>query len=207
MSSGYYQRLWEAVPEGATPADFALRERFLLDHVAAGEHVLDVGCGEGAFTAALVRHGAVPVGVEVADEPLRRARALHPQLRFELVGDEQPWPFEDASFDAVWAGETIEHVRDTAGWLSEIRRVLRSGGRLLLSTPDHGGLTLLGLALRPRAFAARFHPLGDHLRFYNAASLTELIAGFGFEQVEVRRAGGLPGARRTLLASAVRSRF
>ena len=36
---------------------------------------------------------------------------------------------EDVSFDAVWAGEVIEHVVDTAAWLSEVRRVLRSGGR------------------------------------------------------------------------------
>jgi SAM-dependent methyltransferase len=120
---------------------------------------------------------------------------------------EGAWPLEDASFDAVWAGEVIEHVLDTAGWLSEARRVLRSGGSLLLSTPDHGRLRMIRWALAPRAFEAHFDPRADHLRFYTRGTLTELLEDFGFHDVEVRRAGGLPGARRELLACARRSRF
>ena len=208
MSANEYQkRLWEGVPQGLDPADFELRKLFLLANVGGDERVLDVGCGEGAFAAELARAGARVVGVDVAEEPLRRARALHPTLELQLVDADGAWQLEDASFDVVWAGEVIEHVLDTAAWLSEIRRKLRSGGRLLLSTPAHGSLTLLGFALSPRTFAARFDPRGDHLRFYNARSLTELIADFGFEQIETRSVGGLPGARRTLLLKAIRSRF
>jgi len=58
-----------------------------------------------------------------------------------------------------------------------------------------------------RAFARRFDPRSDHLHHYSRATLAALIADFGFEQIAVRGAGGLPGARRVLLASAVRSRF
>jgi 2-polyprenyl-3-methyl-5-hydroxy-6-metoxy-1,4-benzoquinol methylase len=203
----YYESLWEGVPEGLEPADFAVRKRFLLEHVARGERVLDVGCGEGAFTAELARAGVAALGVDVAEEPLRRARARHPELDLRRVEAHGAWDLEDASFDAVWAGETIEHVLDTAAWLSEIRRVLRSGGSLLVSTPDHGPLTLARLALSKRAFAARFEPLGDHLRFYNRTTLTRLLESFGFSEIEVVRAGGLPGARRLLLLRAIRSRF
>jgi SAM-dependent methyltransferase len=101
----------------------------------------------------------------------------------------------------------IEHVADTAGWLSELRRVLRSGGTLLLSTPDHGRLQMLRWALDRRAFEAHFDPRADHLRFYTRRTLTALIEDFGFQDVEVRHAGGPHGARRALLASARRSRF
>ena len=48
---------------------------------------------------------------------------------------EGEWELPDAAFDVVWAGEVIEHVADTAGWLSEVRRVLRPGGTLLLEHP------------------------------------------------------------------------
>jgi 2-polyprenyl-3-methyl-5-hydroxy-6-metoxy-1,4-benzoquinol methylase len=113
----------------------------------------------------------------------------------------------DAAFDVVWAGEVIEHVADTAAWLSQVRRVLRSGGVLLLSTPAHGRLTLLHLALSRRAFAGHFEPRGDHLRFYRRDTLSRLLADFGFESVQVRQAGGAPGARRVLLARAIRSRY
>lgn len=212
--------MWEGVPPGTAPSDAALRERFLLRWVRAeGERlgrpprVLDVGCGEGRFAAALAREAPVGgaqaqvVAIDVAHEPLRRARELHEGLDLRLVQGEAPLPLEGSAFDVIWAGEVIEHVTDTVAWLSELRRVLRSGGLLLLSTPDHGPLSMLRLALWPRAMRAHFDPRSDHLRFYDRRALVDLLEDFGFEEVEVRGAGGLPGARRVLLASARRRRF
>jgi 2-polyprenyl-3-methyl-5-hydroxy-6-metoxy-1,4-benzoquinol methylase len=213
-SRSYHESLWEGIPEGLSPTDARLREAFLLDHVgAAGERagralrVLDVGCGEGHFAAALLRAGAEVVAVDVAAEPLRRARSRHPALDLRLVEPEAPLPLADTSFDVVWAGETIEHVADTAQWLSELRRVLRSGGLLLISTPDHGPLSRLWIGLSRAAFQARFDPGADHLRFYTRQLLVEQLADFGFADVAVKNAGGLPLARRVLLASAQRKRF
>jgi 2-polyprenyl-3-methyl-5-hydroxy-6-metoxy-1,4-benzoquinol methylase len=206
-SRPHHESLWESIPEGLEPADFARRSRFLLEHVSPGQRVLDVGCGEGRFTAALAAEGAQVIGLDVAEEPLRRARERHPELDLRLIGETGPWPAPDASFDVVWAGEVIEHVADTAAWLSEVRRVLRSGGSLLLSTPANGRMGLLAAALSRRAFARRFDPCGEHLRFYSRATLTRLIEDFGFQGVSVWGAGGLPGARRLLLVHAVRSRF
>jgi 2-polyprenyl-3-methyl-5-hydroxy-6-metoxy-1,4-benzoquinol methylase len=198
---------WHGIPPGLEPSDFALRGRFLNENVGPGERVLDVGCGEGRFAVGLARAGASVVGIDVAQEPLRRARERHPELDVRLVSSKRGWELADASFDVAWAGEVIEHVADTAAWLSEVRRVLRPGGRLLLSTPAHGRLTILSLALSTRAFAARFDPRGDHLRFYSRATLKELLEDFRFQEVEVHGAGGLAGARRLLLARAIRSRF
>jgi 2-polyprenyl-3-methyl-5-hydroxy-6-metoxy-1,4-benzoquinol methylase len=206
-SLAYHEGRWREIPRGLEPSEFALRSRFLTENVGAGERVLDVGCGEGQFAAELARAGASVVGIDVAEEPLRRARELHPELDVRLEDAEGPWELADGSFDVVWAGEVIEHVADTAAWLSEVRRVLRSGGRLLLSTPAHGRVAILALALSRRAFAAHFDPAGEHLRFYSRATLTEQLEDFRFQEVEVRGAGGVPGARRLLLARAIRSRF
>jgi 2-polyprenyl-3-methyl-5-hydroxy-6-metoxy-1,4-benzoquinol methylase len=210
----YYESLWQALPEGSDPPEESLRLAFLLERARADHQpglapgrVLDVGCGEGQFAVELARAGFAVVGVDVAEEPLRRARARHPDLDLRVVPVDGPWPLEDASFDIVWAGETIEHVADTAGWLSEVRRVLRSGGSLLLSTPAHGRLTVLRLALSHRGFDLHFDPRADHLRFYTPRTLARLLEDFGFEDIEVRGAAGPPLARRVLLASARRSRF
>ena len=205
--SEYLQALWEGVPEGLEPPYLARRLAFLLAHVPAGARVLDVGCGEGRFTEALAEHGARVVGIDVAEEPLRRARARRPELDLRRVAPVGAWPLADASFDVIWAGEVIEHVADTAGWLSEVRRVLRSGGVFLLSTPAHERLMRLALALSARAFEAHFDPRADHLRFYTRRALLRLLADFGFEAVETQAFGGAPGARRVLLASARRARF
>jgi len=202
-----HEAVWAGLPPGLAPADFAVRRDFLLAHVGAGASVLDVGCGEGVFASELARAGARGVGVDVAEEPLRRARARDPGLEVRLIDGEGPWDLPDAVFDVVWAGEVIEHVVDTAAWLSEVRRVLRSSGSLLLSTPSHGALKRVRLALSARAWDEHFDPLGDHLRFYTRSSLSRLMREFRFEQVQIRSAGGLPGARRLLLARAVRSRF
>lgn len=201
------EELWEQVPPGLPPAWFDLRLRFLLGAIGPDERVLDLGCGEGAFAARLRSAGARVTAADVALEPLLRARAAHRGLDLRLLEPHGPWPLPDAGFDAVWAGEVIEHVQDTAAWLSEVRRVLRPGGRLLLSTPAHGALRRLALALSARAFERHFDPLSDHLRFYTARSLARLLADFRFEHLDVRPAGPPPGARPLLLASAVRARW
>lgn len=207
----YHEALWESVPEGAHPPDLALRRRFLLARVRPGERVLDVGCGDGLLADELARAGAHVVGIDVAARALRRAAQRARQhgraMDLRLVAAEEPLPLADASFDVVWAGEVIEHVVDTAAWLSELRRVLRSQGRLLLTTPAHGRARVLGLALSGRAFDAHFDPRADHLRFYSRRTLARLLHDFGYHDVQVRGGGGPPLARRLLLASALRSRF
>jgi 2-polyprenyl-6-hydroxyphenyl methylase/3-demethylubiquinone-9 3-methyltransferase len=202
----YHEAVWETLPRGTEPEHLRLRSEFLLSRVGSGQRVLDVGCGEGQLTALLAAVGADVLGVDVADQPLQRAREQHPGLQFVLIDGEGDWLLPDAAFDVVWAGEVIEHVADTAAWLSEARRVLRPHGTLLLSTPAHGLLVRLRLALSAGAFDEHFDPRSDHLRFYTRASLHRLLADFGFEDVRVRAAGPWP-ARAVLLVSARRMRF
>jgi 2-polyprenyl-3-methyl-5-hydroxy-6-metoxy-1,4-benzoquinol methylase len=206
-SRDYYEELWGAVGQDAEPQHLTTRLRFLIDRTQPGELVLDVGCGDGRFAAALAERGVGVLAADVAQEPLRRALARNAALQTLLLDPDGSWPLADASFDVVWAGEVIEHVADTARWLSEVRRVLRSGGRLLLSTPSLSRAALLASALSGSTFAARFEPRSDHLRFYNAATLTELLASFSFQEIRVRTYGPVSSSRRWLLASAVRSRY
>jgi SAM-dependent methyltransferase len=167
--------------------------------VRAGDRVRDLGCGDGSFTAALAQAGAATVGADVAVAAVERATRGHPELDFRLVAIDGALPFEDGTWDLIWASEVIEHVADTARWLSEVRRVLRPGGRLLVTTPSHGRLRVAVGGLE------RFSPpLGDHLHLYTKRSLRGLLEDFDFGKVRVRTAVGLPLFRRQLLASAAR---
>ncbi len=196
---GYYEELWERLPEDLVPPEFELRKRFLLSGIRRGERVLDLGCGAGDFTAVIAQSGSRAVGADVAQAALRRARSRYPGLDLRQVPIDGPLPFEDNSFEVVWASEVIEHVGDTARWLSEVRRVLAPSGRLLLSTPSHGRLAILVHGIE------RFsEPLGDHLHLYTRRSLAQVLFEFGFREIEISAAGGPPLLKRVLLARATR---
>ena len=122
----------------------------------------------------------------MAAEALRRAAALMPDGDLRLWRGGEPLPLDDGSVDVAWAGEVIEHVADVAPWLSDVRRVLRLRGTLLLTTPHHGPLTLLPLALSRRRFAAHFEPRSDHLRFFSPRTLRALLDDLGFDVAQLR---------------------
>jgi SAM-dependent methyltransferase len=195
----YYEELWERLPDQLAPPDRDTRLSFLLDQISVGDRVLDLGSGDGTFTAEISRAGVDVVGVEVAEAALKRARAGHGELDFRLAPIDGPLPLKDCAFDVVWASEVIEHVADTARWLSEVRRVLSPRGRLLMTTPNHTRPALLVHGLERYS-----EPLGDHLHLYTRRSLRRILHEFGFDSVEVRTAGGAPLFRRTLLARAMR---
>jgi SAM-dependent methyltransferase len=106
----------------------------------AGSRVLDIGCGTGRHTRALIESGAAVIAADLTPAMLARARANlagHPVgwLRLALPG---PLPFADATFELAVMGLVAEHVADLHGTLAEVARVLVPGGRCLLSAlhPD-----------------------------------------------------------------------
>jgi SAM-dependent methyltransferase len=102
----------------------------------AGGRVLDAGCGEGFGGAMLAAGGAKRV-VALDYDP---GAAVHVRRRYVNLavvrGNVVALPFGDDAYDAVVSLQTIEHLWDQAAFLSECRRVLRPGGRLILSTPN-----------------------------------------------------------------------
>jgi ubiquinone/menaquinone biosynthesis C-methylase UbiE len=188
---GYFERLWSELPD-APPEDYERRRAFLLASLAPGSRVLDVGCGAGWFCAALEAGGFGVVGVDVAGEAIRRARERCPSVEFALVAEHPPHelPYADGSFDAAWLGETLEHVQDVIALLEEIHRVLKPGGRLIVTTPDHGRLLRLRFALSTRAFERHFEPRSDHVRFFTARTLSTLLESCGYRDIDIHAGRG-----------------
>jgi len=113
-----------------------MTDRLRLDK---GQRVLDVGCGLGQPAARIHRRtGAHVTGIAISQDQITRATALAEadglgdQLEFQHA-DAMKLPFPDASFDAAIAIESIFHMPDREQVLSEINRVLRPGGRLVLT--------------------------------------------------------------------------
>jgi SAM-dependent methyltransferase len=198
----HYESFWADAPQDPEPWAWERRRALLLAEARPGERVLDLGCGAGRFVAALRDAGADPVGVEIAEAALERARRNAPGTDLRLVEPDGSLPLEHAGVDLVWCSEVLEHVADTEHLLLEARRVLRPGGRLLITVPFHGRVkaALIGL-LR---FERHFDPTGQHLRFYTRDSLARTLADAGFEAVQVQPWGGPPLLRTGLTARALR---
>src|SRR5918912_3501299 len=121
------------MPQDPEPWAWERRRALLLAEARPGERVLDLGCGSGRFVAELREAGADPVGVEIAEAALERARAVAPGADLRLLEPDGSLPLEHASVDLVWCSEVLEHVADTEHVLLEARRVLRPGGRILIT--------------------------------------------------------------------------
>jgi ubiquinone/menaquinone biosynthesis C-methylase UbiE len=108
----------------------------------AGPDVLDVGCSQGIASILLAREGHRVVGIDREHEAIRAARErldqeeapVRERVEFK-VGEGRAVGFPDDSFDAVLLGEVLEHQLDPGKLLDEARRVLRPGGRIVLTTP------------------------------------------------------------------------
>ncbi len=99
--------------------------------------VLDVACGEGYGSSFMATVARSVVGVDISDEAIQHALATYtkPNLTF-CQGSATALAFADASYDVVVSFETIEHLAEQAEMLSELRRVLRPDGLLVISSPN-----------------------------------------------------------------------
>jgi SAM-dependent methyltransferase len=146
-----------------------------------GREVLDLGCRTGAVSVNFLTGNRV-VGMDVDQDAL----AIAQQRGIEPVwGDiEAPLPFAAASFDAVVAGELLEHVRAPADVVAEVRRVLRPGGTFAGSVPN-------AYRLQDRLGFLRGQPPDPdptHLHMYSPVAMRELLSDF--DNVRLAFVGG-----------------
>jgi len=153
----------------------------LVAAVGRGKRVLDLGCRSGALTRHFLEGNSV-VGLDVDANALEKAAALGVEPVQANV--EETLPFDDGSFDAVVAGELLEHLQFPDALVAEIRRVLLPGGVLAGSVPN-------AFRVQSRLRFLRGKPPEDdptHLRMFSPAAVRELLAGFG--RVELTFVGG-----------------
>ncbi|MGW6951453.1 class I SAM-dependent methyltransferase [Streptomyces xanthophaeus] len=118
-----------------------------------GRRILDAGCGAGALSAELRDRGAVVTGIDASTGMLALARRrLGDDVPLHVVDLRDRLPFDDAAFDDVVASLVLHYLEDWGPTLAELRRVLRPGGRLIVSV-DHPFVAYAIQEPRPDYFA------------------------------------------------------
>jgi 2-polyprenyl-3-methyl-5-hydroxy-6-metoxy-1,4-benzoquinol methylase len=157
-------------------------DRFLAESVGGCATVLDVGCFIGINTKKIRDIGKDVVGVDVSGEVIAEAARRYPELKF-LKADamELSGKFPPESFDCVVASEVIEHVTDPKRFLAEAGKVLKPGGRLVLTTQNSNGIQY-----RVRMLLGRFRWDPYHFRMYSRWEIEDEVKAAGFRIIRVK---------------------
>lgn len=110
-----------------------------------GERILDVGCGNGDLTAEIAAAGAIPTGIDLSEEMVRRARQKHSGLDIQ-VGDACHYR-TDVRFDAVFSNAALHWIKDSAAVARSIWLALREGGRFVAEFAGSGNAAVLTAAM------------------------------------------------------------
>lgn len=180
----YYGRVHAS--HGYTPAEpflFELHAAMLrkldaifLSRIPQGSRVLDAGCGRSLFTEIRPRWPFMIVAADVDHDLLRARRAEFGDVHW-AIAPATPLAFVDQAFEAVFAGELIEHLADPRQALGEFRRVLKPGGWLVLTTPNRRRL-----ANRVDGSERPYSP--DHLSELSFDEVESMLGQEGFDIVE-----------------------
>jgi SAM-dependent methyltransferase len=106
-----------------------------LSGLPSGARIADLGCGSGVFTELLRRWGYQSVGLDISPKLVALGRRKYPGLEL-IEGDAENLPFESASFDGVMLSGLVHHFPDPQRLASEVKRVLKNGGRFVAFDPN-----------------------------------------------------------------------
>jgi SAM-dependent methyltransferase len=135
------------------------RTAMLLETLLESPHrvVVEVGSGSGIATRCLpfLPGNEVAVGVDVDAGALRKVGKPQDRVDYVLASADASLPFRGESVDALVASEVYEHLQAPGAFLDEVHRVLKPGGRLVLTTPNTESIVLVFLRILPRTWARR----------------------------------------------------
>ena len=181
---------------------FKRRAGIILNNLnlAPGDQVLEVGCGRGFYLGAILKlvKGVMVVGLDNNEKYLKMARTISGGKAKVIKGNAVYLPFAKGTFDKVICSEVLEHVREDWKVASEIYRVLKPGGKALISVPNKNypyWLDPLNYSLEkllkvhiPKNIWWLAGIWADHVRLYTEEELVNKLKKGGFKNFKIWRA-------------------
>lgn len=191
---------WRDSEAKSSQAYLAEPIRDILTSIQA-KRVLDLGCGNGAMAHWLQNCDFKVTGCDVDTAGIKIALTGNSGAVFKRVGIyDQPENLGELSFDAVYSTEVIEHLFFPAALPRFARALLKPGGHLILTTPYHGYIKNLLIALTGK-WDSHHDPLwdGGHIKFWSRRTLSALLEKNGFEVVGFYGAGRVYGLWKSMI--------
>lgn len=165
--------------------------------------VFEVGCGNGAFAAALAARGYDVTGVDPSTDGIAYANGAHPSLKLGVGSAYDDLAGTFGGFPAVVSLEVVEHVYSPRAYAACVYNLIEGGGIAIISTPYHGYLKNVALAIAGR-MDSHLGPLWDHghIKFWSMRTLTTLLQEAGFAEVSFLRVGRIPLFAKSMIAIA-----
>jgi trans-aconitate methyltransferase len=128
-----------------------------------GEHILDLGCGDGQLTQRLIESGAQVTAIDSSPAMVAATRALGIPAD---EGSAESLPYPHHTFDAVFSNAVLHWVRGQDDMIAEVYRVLRPGGRFVAEMGGHGNIAAIRVAFASVLARHEFAELGDRGNYY-----------------------------------------
>lgn len=172
----------------------------ILRRIAPPARILELGCGNGSTSDKLAQMGYQVIGVDPSRQGIAIARAQFPTCHFEIGSAYDDLAARFGTFDAVISLEVIEHVFYPRKYAMTLNSLLRAGSLGIVSTPYHGYLKNLTLALLGR-WDSHLSPLWDygHIKFWSRSSLARLFSEVNLSEVGFYRVGRIPPLARSMI--------
>jgi 2-polyprenyl-3-methyl-5-hydroxy-6-metoxy-1,4-benzoquinol methylase len=180
----------------------------LLQNVPPGSVVMDAGCGNGSFIALFQDRNWQLHGSDLSPTGIEVARKTFPNINFFLADGQSLYAEFLATVgpvDVVLSTEVIEHVYDPRGFLRNCYELLKPGGTIILTTPYHGYLKNLLLAVTGK-MDSHFTVLWDHghIKFWSRRTLEEALREIGFTNIEFAGSGRIPYVWKSMVLKATK---
>ncbi|MFH1566642.1 MAG: class I SAM-dependent methyltransferase [Gemmatimonadota bacterium] len=191
---------WALPPVRAASEDRRLEAMVRLLQLQPGQRLLDMGCGSGWLAARCRARGAWVVATDIAPRGVAAVRRRFPPVSRLVAADVYHMPLRDGQFDAAVLSEVLEHLEAVEAAVAEAARLLRPGGRLLVTVPYRETI-VQHLCIH----CNRLTPANAHLHSFDEEALSGLLARCGLRPRQWLRLGnkllelaGLPQRARWL---------
>ena len=178
-------------------------KRLVSDLKGPSQSIFEIGCGNGEIANCLKEEGHTVTAIDPSSSGIAAAKQSYSNIHFALGSTVDDLVSQYGTFPVVLSLEVVEHCFSPKQFSERVFDLVEPGGVALISTPYHGYLKNLALAVT-NSFDQHWSPTweGGHIKFWSPKTLTILLENAGFADVDFVKVGRIPPLAKSMIAIA-----